>query len=157
MSRGFRLAAVERLRVRRFEEAGWALAQAQQTRSEAELRRDALVDHLLACLAPRVADPTAVGTSAERRAQLRDLITAADTELAELAAKVTSARDAWLAARGDLRAVEALHERFRQAQQVEQDRRDQRLADDLAAVRHRAPLIGGARDRHRPGSGGGAA
>jgi flagellar export protein FliJ len=137
VSPGFRLAAVQRLRTRRFEEAGWALAQARQTLVQADARRETLVGRLRECQAPRIADPVAVSTIAERRAQLRDLIAAAETGIAELTTRAATARDVWLAARGDLRAVEALHERFRQARRLEQDRRDQRLADDLASVRHR--------------------
>jgi flagellar export protein FliJ len=147
MSRGFRLAAVERLRARRLEDAGWALAQAQQALVEAVARREALRERLLGCLPPRTADPIEVTTLGERRAQLRDWIAAADTEIAALTAKVGTARDGWLAARGDLRAVEALHERYRQAVRTEHARREQWLADDLAAVRHRTPAIGEALER----------
>jgi flagellar export protein FliJ len=147
MSGGFRLAAVERLRTRRLDDAGWALAQAQQALAEGVARREALIERLLSCLPPRTADPIEVTTLGERRAQLRDWIAAADADIADLTAKVATARDGWLTARGDLRAVEALHERYRQAVRAERDRREQRLADDLAAVRHRTPAIGEALER----------
>lgn len=147
MSRGFRLATVERLRARRLEDAGWALAQAQQALVEAVARREGLRERLLGCLPPRTADPIEVRTLGERRAQLRDWIAAADAEIADLTDGVGTARDGWLAARGDLRAVEALHERYRHAVRAERDRREQRLADDQAAVRHRTPVIGEALKR----------
>jgi flagellar export protein FliJ len=136
MSRAFRLAAVERLRVRRLEDAGRALARAHTTLLEATARRDLLCERLLGCL-PSGSEPGQAQTVAERRALLRDRLATADAEIAELTARADTARQGWLAARGDLRAVQALHERFRRAMRAEQDRREQRLADDLAAGRHR--------------------
>jgi flagellar FliJ protein len=142
MSRGFRLAAVERMRVRRLQDAGHALALARQALVEASARRDLLHEHLLGCMPPAASTPTHLDTAGQRRAQLRDRIATADTELGQLSAQARAARDGWLAARGDARAVEALHERYRIAVRTEQDRRDQRQSDDLAAVRHRRPVIG---------------
>jgi flagellar export protein FliJ len=140
VSRGFRLAAVERMRTRQLEDAGRTLARARQALLEATARRDLLVERLLASL-PTDTDPARAHTVAERRVQLRERIAAADTRIAELAADVLAARDGWGAARSDLRAAEALHERYRQAVRAEQDRREQWLADDLSAARHRTPAI----------------
>ena len=152
MSRGFRLAAVQRLRAHRLEEAGRALAQTRQALLETTARRDLLVERLLASR-PTGTDPAQADTVAQRRAQLRERIADADLRVAELVADVLAARDGWLQARGDLRAVEALHERYRQTVRAERDRREQRLADDLAAVRHRPPAIDGTQERDGPGLG----
>jgi flagellar export protein FliJ len=146
MSGGFRLAAVQRMRARRLEETGRALVQARQALVEAAAHRDLLVERLLGAL-PTGNDPTQAHTVAERRALLRERIAVADAGIAELSTRVAAAREGWLTARADLRAVDALHERYRQARRTERDRREQRLADDLAAVRHRTPTIGQARER----------
>lgn len=142
MSRGFRLAAVERMRVRKLEDAGHALARARQALVEASAQRDLLHEHLLGCMPPVASTPAHLDTAGQRRAQLRDRIATADNEISQLSAQARAARDGWLAARGDVRAVEALHERYRIAVRTDRDRRDQRLADDLAAARHRPPVIG---------------
>jgi flagellar export protein FliJ len=141
VSRGFRLAAVERMRARRLEDAGHALARARQALVEATALRDLLQLRLSDCRPVAGAGADEVAAVARRREQLHERIDRADAELVELTARAAATRDAWLAARGDLRAVEALHERYRLAVRVEQDRRDQRLADDLAV--RRLPVPGG--------------
>jgi len=143
---GFRLAAVERLRTRKLEDAGRALARARQELVQARARQDLLHAHLLGCMPAPAAPPAQVDAVGQRRAQLRDRLAEADAEITRLSVQAEAARDGWLAARGDLRAVEALHERHRIAVRTEQDRRDQRLADDLAAVRHRSGSPNGGGD-----------
>jgi flagellar export protein FliJ len=154
MSRRFRLAAVERMRGRRLEDAGRALAEARQAMLEARTRRELLAVRLAGCQPARRAPAVEVSTAARRREQLRERIVAADGEIAELTARAELARGSWVVARGDLRAVEALHERYREAVRYEQDRREQRLVDDLAALRHRGPAAPSPSPEPARGSGG---
>jgi hypothetical protein len=131
------LAAVERIRGRRLEQAGRALAQARQDVLAATAARQLLNDRLLVCMPPASAPPSAAITVEQRRGLLRERLGTADVRLGELTDLAEQARGQWLAARSQLRAVEALHERHRVAVRVEQDRREQRTADDLASTRRR--------------------
>lgn len=135
MNRGFRLDAVERMRARRLADAGQALARARQALAEAMAERDLLHRRLLDCLPDSPSRPEDMQVVGHRRAQLRDRIRAADTGTGRLQARVEAAREDWLSARDDLRAVQALRERYRRALRAEQDRREQRLANEFAAAR----------------------
>lgn len=147
-ARGFRLAAVERLRARELDRTGQALAEARQALLEARTTREFMADRLLGCMPGPVATPEQSLVVQQRRVQLAERIALADHEVQVLAERADAARAAWLAARADLRAVEALHERFRAAVHLDARRREQRLVDDLAAGRHRGA--------HRSGGRGGA-
>lgn len=150
----FRLAVVERLRAAQLTEAERALSRAQHSLAEARAHGQVLTDRLLGC-APDGDAPgaderaaTELFTAGERREQLREEITAADVQQAELAQQAEQARQAWVSARARLRAVESLHERHRVAVRRERDRRDQRATDDLAASRRHGPDR--ATDQHGP-------
>ena len=138
---GFRLATVERLRGRRLAEAAGAFGRAQRDHAELTAARDDLADRLATCVPGSHATPGHVRVVAERRTFLRERIVAADELVVQAAARLDQAREGWLSARTGLRAVEALHERFRETVRAEQARRDQRLTDDLASLR-RAPAGG---------------
>lgn len=135
MNRRFRLGTVERLRQEELAARGRALAVARAELASARAARDQLHATLLACRAPDVSTPAELRAAGERRVLLRERLDAADLYLAELSRRASGAKDEWLAARNRLRAVEALHERFREGQRVEEARQAQRLADELAGFR----------------------
>ena len=155
----FRLAVVERLRAAQLTEAEQALSRTRHSLAEARAHGQALAGRLLGCVpdgdAPGAGAraATELFTAGERREQLREEITAADAQQAELAQQAEQARQAWISARARLRAVESLHERHRAAVRRDRDQRDQRATDDLAASRQHGP--GGGAGQHGPGGGAG--
>ncbi len=141
MNRTFRLAAVERIRSARLAESARALAQTRRDLRDADASRALLRENLLGCVADTVARPGDVLSAAEYRALLRDRIALMDGRIAELGRRTEAAQARWLAARAELRAVEALHDRHRALLLAEQDRLDQRALDELATVRHRSVSV----------------
>jgi flagellar export protein FliJ len=129
----FRLAVVERLRSQALAERAQELhAVTSEIRAIAD-ERNRMVAHL--------SKSPDFGTSASGaqmelamayREVLREQILAAGQRIAERQEMLGHARDAWLKARGDLRAVQALHEHYRAGVRREQARREQRELDDLA-------------------------
>jgi flagellar export protein FliJ len=148
VNRGFRLAAVERMRARRLTDAGQALGQARQALAEAMAERDLVHQQLLGCVPDSPSRPANIEALGQRRAQLQDRIRTADARIRQLRTRVEAARDDWLSAHGDLRAVRALRDRYQRVVRAEQDRLEQRLADELASVRHprRVPRQAGSGD-----------
>jgi flagellar export protein FliJ len=143
MSRRFRLAPVERVREARVAEAARALAGARRTFAEAGVARDALAARL-ASAGPRGVSPEDEALAGYHRAYLRDRLADAETAVAEAARGVDEALAAWHAARSGLRAVEALHERYRATLAAADARREQIVLDDLAAQTGRREALAGA-------------
>jgi len=69
------------------------------------------------------------------RQVLRQLITEQNDRIGAQDEALVEARTAWLSARGELRAVQALHDRHRVAVRAEQARLDQRELDEHAGNR----------------------
>ncbi len=136
MRRTFRLATLERLRVARLDDAGRGLAVARQEVAAAIHRRDALAAALAGCIGPG-STTAELETAGARRAALREQVEAAGREVTAARERAAAAVGAWRAARADLRAVETLHERHREALRADDARREQRLVDDLASTRRR--------------------
>jgi flagellar protein FliJ len=143
MTRRFRLAPVERLRATRLDEAARALAAARRTFAEAGAARDSLFARLAAA-APRGASPDDVVLAGYHRAYLRERLEGAEVAVADAARGVDEALAAWHAARCELRAVEALHERYRATLMAADARREQIVLDDLAAQAGRREALSGA-------------
>ncbi len=133
MNRRFRLAAVERLRDARLEEATRELARCRRALDGARAARDDLAARLAGDVTPASATPDRTALAGHHRALLRDRLAAAEATVAEAAADAAAALTAWQAARADVRVVRALHARHR-ARVAEADaRREQQLTDELAA------------------------
>lgn len=137
MKRTFRLATVQRLRAARLDDATLALALARQAVAAAATHRDTLAAELTGC----VAGPAATGAQLEgaqaRRVVLGEQVEAAAGQVAAARDRAGAAVSAWTAARADLRAVETLHERHREAVRAQDTRGEQRELDDLAATPRR--------------------
>jgi flagellar export protein FliJ len=133
VSRRFRLAPLERLREARLEEATRALALARRTLAEAGAARDALAARL-ATTRPTGSAPDDPALAGYHRDYLRDRLAAAERYVSEAARGVDEALAAWHDARSDVRAVQALHERYRATLAAADARREQLVLDDLAAV-----------------------
>jgi flagellar export protein FliJ len=132
MSRRFRLATLERLRASRLDDAGAGLQRAADALETAQRRRDDLTRALRQDRAPQAATPSEVSTHALHRDRLRDERARAVIEVDACAESLAAARQAWLQARAELRAVRSLHDRHRQELAAEDDRREQRAADEVA-------------------------
>ena len=132
MNRRFRLAALERLRETRLEEATRTLAAARRAASEAAAARDAIAAELDAAVPAPRATPSAATSARTRRELLRDRLGDAASAAASAAQEAQHALAAWQLARADLRIVQTLHARHRAAVAAAEARRDQRALDDLA-------------------------
>jgi flagellar export protein FliJ len=133
VKRGFRLAALERLREARLDEATRSLAAARRVVAEAVAARDAVAAELAATVpAPRTT-PSAAATAGTRRDLLRERLAAAQDAVGTATADARVALHLWQQARADLRIVQTLHARHRAAVAEALARRDQRVLDDLAA------------------------
>jgi flagellar biosynthesis chaperone FliJ len=142
VNRRFRLAAVERLRETRLEEATRALAAARRAAAAAATARDAIAAELGAAVPAPRATPATATAAGTRRELLRDRLTEAGEAAAAAAQEAQHALAAWQLARADLRIVQTLHARHRAALAAAEARRDQRALDDLAgrAAVHRAGI-----------------
>jgi flagellar export protein FliJ len=132
MTRKFRLGTVERLRTARLEAGGRELVAAQTALQAGRDRRELLAAKLRACSVPARTTAEDLLALEARRARLREDLTAADAAVVELMAAANQARDAWLTARAELRAVESLHDRHREQVRADDLRAEQREADELA-------------------------
>lgn len=141
MRRAFRLATVERLRGARLDEAARGLALARQEVGLAAARRDELAAELAGCVPQGVTSAAELQAAQARRVVLREQLDAAGQALVAARERAAAALAGWTAARADLRAVETLHERHREALRAEDFRREQRMLDDLAGTRRTA--VGG--------------
>ena len=137
MRRAFRLATVERLRSGRLDEAARALAVARQGVGSAVAHRDAVADELAACVAAPAAGVSGLEAAGARRVLLREKLDAAAADVTAARERAAAALAGWTAARAELRAVETLHERHREAVRADDFRREQRQLDDLAGTRRR--------------------
>lgn len=137
MRRTFRLATVERLRSGRLDEAARALAVARQGVGAAIARRDGLAAELAGCVAAAGSGISGLEAAGARRVVLREKLDAAAADVTAAREQAAAALATWTAARAELRAVETLHERHREAVRVEDFRREQRQLDDLAGTRRR--------------------
>jgi flagellar export protein FliJ len=135
----FRLRTLERLRSLELDAKAQELHNAAVTRDRAVTERGRLAGQL--------ADGGGAGaelgswTGADLdlannyRQVLRQLIIEQDEQIATLERELSGARTAWLTARGQLRAVQALHDRHRLEVRAEQGRLDQRELDEHAGIR----------------------
>ena len=128
----FRLAALERLRQIRLEEATRALAAARRVAAHAGAARDAVATELTGTVPAQRSTPGAAANAGERRELLRERLTAAQQTADDAAQEAQQALQVWQAARSDLKIVQALHARHRAAVAQAQTRREQRALDDLA-------------------------
>jgi flagellar export protein FliJ len=134
----FRLLTVERLRSRAVDTRAQELHAAGAARDQAVAERERLVAELAGG-----GGSTAVGTwtgvyldlANNFRQVLRQQIEDLTERIAELEEAVGRARTAWLAARGELRAVQVLHDRHTIAVQAERLRDEQRELDEHAGNR----------------------
>jgi len=131
--RRFRLTTVERLRAARLDAGGRELVAAGTALAAARDRRDLIAGRLLACAVTGRTTPEEALALLARRDRLREELGAAAQDVAAHIAAAEQARQAWLRARTELRAVEALHERHRIAVRRDQARLEQAELDELAA------------------------
>jgi flagellar protein FliJ len=133
----FRLITVERLRGRHLDLRAQELHAAARLRDDAVAERDRLVAQLAGSGGPAV---VGLWTGANLdlannfRQVLRQQIQDQHQRIAELEGALGLSRAAWLAARGELRAVQALHDRHRVAVRAERARLEQRELDERAAT-----------------------
>jgi flagellar export protein FliJ len=149
----FRLATLERLRTTALEERGQELHTAALALAEGRAAHASIAEALRTGGAPVSAGPGAVERAAFYRERLRGDLELAAVEVARLEAGVAAARQAWLDARAELKAVTVLHERHREARRAELARREQAELDDLASLRAggRSGSRGGTRGSRRHG------
>jgi flagellar export protein FliJ len=132
----FRLLTLERLRTTALEERGQELHAAGVALADGMAAHTAAADALRTGHAPRSADPDSITRAAAYRERLRDELFAAAQEVSRLEAQVGYARQAWLDARAQLKAVAVLHDRHRQQVRADAARREQAELDDLVTIRH---------------------
>lgn len=135
----FRLITVERLRHRELETKAQELHVAAAAQDQAVEERNRMV--LLLAGGGTGAPALGLWTGADLdlannfRQVLRQQILDQDERIAFLGLALGEARNAWLTARGQLKAVQALHDRHRVAVRAEQARVDQRELDEHAGTR----------------------
>jgi flagellar export protein FliJ len=132
----FRLATLERLRTTALEERGQELHAAGVALAAGREAHAAVVAALRTAGGPVTADPDAITRAAAYRERLREEVLTAAQEVGRLEGDVADARQAWLDARAQLKAVAVLHERHRQQVRAEAARREQAELDDLVTIRH---------------------
>jgi hypothetical protein len=140
MNRRFRLTALERLRSGRLAEAARMLGLARQEVAQAQAESGRIQADLQACDVQTRTAPFAAASAASRRERLRDDLRRAGERVHRAQSQELAAVAGWHSARGDLRAVEALHEVHRVAVADADARAEQRELDELAgAVRRGRP------------------
>lgn len=141
----FRLSTLERLReqqeqicARRLSEGTDALATAQQ-------RRAGLIVRLESSAMASIPGDQLVMASMFRD-RLRADIRASDSEIQHCEAQLAQARQAWMQAKAQLKAVQSLHDRHRQAVRAAVTRAEQAELDEFAGTRSHTgrAVIGGA-------------
>jgi flagellar export protein FliJ len=145
MSRQFRLAAVERLRTEQVEVAARALATANGVVRLAVQERDRLAAELYLDRTRPSMGAGEVQINATYRDRLRMDLLDAEIQLEQRTKEADEARQAWLAARAGLKAVESLHDRHKQALREADARAEQKELDDLASTRTKHQPDGGDR------------
>jgi flagellar export protein FliJ len=137
VNRRFRLGAVERLRTGALAEAARRLGQARRDLAEALSYQKQLHQELATCTPPARGTVPEAESAAARRARLRRDIGRAGERVSAAQGQELAALAGWHAARADLRAVEALHERHRLTLAEADARIEQRELDELAAQTRR--------------------
>ncbi|HVN14049.1 MAG TPA: flagellar FliJ family protein [Kineosporiaceae bacterium] len=146
MNRRFRLAALERLRGARLDEAARDLATARRLLADAVATRESVTAGLAAAVPPQRATPGQPALAGAHRDLLRARLVDADRQVVDAEREVARALGGWRCARADRKAVEALHRRHRSAVAAADARAEQRVLDDLAArAARRAGRAGAAR------------
>jgi flagellar biosynthesis chaperone FliJ len=146
MSRRFRLAALERLRAARLDDATRSLASARRSLAAAVGVREGIAAQLVLTVPPPRGTPQDTVLAGARRDALRARLADADRTVADTTQQVEVAVEAWRCARAELRAVRELHGRHDLAVAAAGARRDQLVLDDLAAqAALRRAARGGAR------------
>jgi flagellar FliJ protein len=146
MNRTFRLAAVQRLRAEQLQAAARGLATANGVVRAAQAERDRLAAELhLDRTRPQMASGE-VQVNAVYRDRLRMDLMDADIQLEQRGNEADQARQAWLAAKAGLQAVETLHERHLLALREADRRAEQKELDELASIK-------AIKDQDRPGGG----
>jgi flagellar export protein FliJ len=129
---GFRLATVERLREQQLKACVQRLHGAAQELAQAQQAQEGLRDRLKRRPQVGTTDSNRLLLESHYRERLRgDLLAGADL-IAELAEAVLDHRAAWLHAHAQLRAIQALHERYRVTRRTAIARQEQRELDELA-------------------------
>ena len=139
----FRLNTVERLRGREVDAKAQELHAAAMIRDRAIGERDRLVGQLAsgsAVVGPGTWTGADLDLANNFRQVLRQSIVDQDEQIAGLDQTLTQTRAAWLAARGRLRAVQALRDRHRLEVRAEQLRLEQRELDEHAGISHSRDL-----------------
>ena len=143
----FRLATLERLRAAKLESAGREVQRAIVALGAIRSRIEDLSAALDGAVTPRVTSPAGLTAVGAHREQLRHELEAAGVELTARELDLDRARADWGTARSQLRAVNALHDRHREAVRMERLRTEQLELDDLAGSRGRGPAHGTAAGR----------
>lgn len=134
----FRLKTVERLRGRELEDKARALHEAGAAKDQAVAERERLIAQLAGAGGPNVVG-TWSGTDLDLANNFRQVLRQSIEEQADVIAHkdeaLALARAAWLTARGELKAVQALHDRHRVAVAAERAHLEQRELDELAGTR----------------------
>lgn len=129
----FRLAVVERLRAKALSDRAQELHETTAVLQQMSVERDRLVAQLSDSPGVgRIASGSELEQAAAYKDVLREQIYDAEERISEQQVEVATARDTWMRARGELKAVQALHDRHRAAVRRDQARRDQRELDELA-------------------------
>jgi flagellar export protein FliJ len=128
----FRLATLERLREQNVQLAARALHEAGQVLTDAQQHRQELAERLRDGAPLLTAGPDQMVQAATYRDVLREQITAAGVEIERLAGVLAQRRADWMRANAQLRAVVALHDRYRLARRKQLDRREQLESDERA-------------------------
>jgi len=142
VNRRFRLAAVEKLRGGKLADAARALGAARREVVAALTHRDQLRGELRTTQASSRSAPYELESAAARRARLREDLARAGERVGLAQGRELAAMAAWNAARSDLRAVEALHERHRLEVADADARAEQKATDELAALTRRPDPAG---------------
>jgi flagellar export protein FliJ len=132
----FRLATLERLRTTAMEERGQELHTAGVALAAGRAAHAAVQEALRTNPHPVTAGPNAITSAALYRERLREELLLAAQEVQRLEGDVADARQAWLDARAQLKAVAVLHDRHRQEVRAEAARREQAELDDLVTIKH---------------------
>ncbi len=143
MSR-FRLATLERLREQQEQICARRLQESTSTLTAAQQHQTALVEQLSATASIQVPGDQLVMASLFRD-RVRADIKASAAEIDRCTAMLAEARSAWMQAMAQLKAVQSLHERHRQAMRAALARVEQAELDEFAGTRGhaRAAVIGG--------------
>ncbi len=135
MSRRFALATVERIRAQRVEQRVQNLSRADRALTAARLRCRDLRQELAGC-STAAATTSDQANLLDRRAWfLREALQVADQELAAADHGRRAAQDAWSRARAEHEAVITLHRNHDERWRLEDQRREQKMVDDLAGAR----------------------